>query len=332
LPDGRVSSEGLQRIRAALAETTTSAFQGSQGDQDLELLAVAGLQPHNRPAPAEFRRAAAEASAWEGENAAGRRTPRQLGLDTVAAGAHFAALNRFTKLSEQAGLSGEQRQQLLEAVRQEGQLPAPLRRNLEASLRQRRDNGLAAGLKIDHLIDSARALPDTIEGPLLVRLTRPQRDQEAAWVEAPRFRQADKLPAPVTTGQAAGAGPSDLKQAFKAEAKGKFGRPSPAVFAKPTGNGAGAAGNAGPSAPAGEGRVHLTSPLLEEEKIKKAAPPRRAALPALKELEDEPLAPDVLAGKRQKLKEEPASPGSTQPAARPDPGPKSVQTRKKPIK
>jgi hypothetical protein len=139
-----------------------------------------------------------------------QRTPltRRLGLDVVSTGAHFASLNRFTKLSEQAGLSEAQRQRLLAAVRQEGEVASPLRRELEAALRRRQEQRLAAGLKVDDLVASARRLPETLEGPLAVRLAKAPPDNEAV----DRSEVERRAPPPqAVAGPETGPGPSALK-------------------------------------------------------------------------------------------------------------------------
>jgi hypothetical protein len=92
-----------------------------------------------------------------------------LGLDPVAAGAHFAALNRFARVSEQAGLTLEQRQQLLTEA-QTGEVSPGLRHQIEGILRQRQQSGQAAGLKAEDVIASAQAMPETLHGPVAVKL------------------------------------------------------------------------------------------------------------------------------------------------------------------
>jgi hypothetical protein len=127
-------------------------------------LVAAGLGPHKTASPEQFRQAVAGAGAGRGGQAPGRTVPHALGLDPVAAGAHFAGLNRFARLSEQAGLSAAQRRRLLKESGQ-GQVSAGLTAEIEASLRQR-----GTGLKAGDVIGSARALPDTLQGPMRVHL------------------------------------------------------------------------------------------------------------------------------------------------------------------
>jgi hypothetical protein len=89
----------------------------------------------------------------------------------VAAGAHFAGLNRFARLSEQAGLSPDQRQALLAEARQGGPISARLRDEIEVALRRQQGAGSGLGLKVDDVIASAAALPDTLTGPRHIQVT-----------------------------------------------------------------------------------------------------------------------------------------------------------------
>lgn len=176
--DGTLTSEGVQLVRGRLDGEVAETFSGRQGERDLETLIAAGLQPQKRAEPSQFREVASRASKWQGDEAAGRMVPRSLGLDPVASGSNFASLNRFTRLNNQAGLDEEQRKQLLEAVRQEGEISSELRREIEASLRRQQERGLAATMKVDDLIDSARSMPDTLEGPMLIRHSKASLDKE----------------------------------------------------------------------------------------------------------------------------------------------------------
>ena len=117
---GQLTNEGLELVKSQLDDRTVRAFQGEQGRRDLTVLTAAGLQPRKEATPEEFRQAAAQAGDGQGAQAPGRTVPRALGLDPVAAGAHFAAMNRFARQSEQAGLSPEQRQRLLKEVKAAG--------------------------------------------------------------------------------------------------------------------------------------------------------------------------------------------------------------------
>ncbi|GIK42097.1 MAG: hypothetical protein BroJett011_59300 [Chloroflexota bacterium] len=177
-PDGTLTNEGIQMVRGRLDDNVAETFTGRQGERDLEILVAAGLQPQKRAEPGEFRNATARANKWEGPAAAGHMIPRSLGLDPVASGANFAALNRFTRLSNQAGLDEEQRKQLLEAVRQDGEVSPEFRRELESILRRQQERGLGSHLSIDDLVDSAQAMPDTLEGPMLMRISKLKRGSE----------------------------------------------------------------------------------------------------------------------------------------------------------
>jgi hypothetical protein len=78
-------------------------------------------------------------------------------------------MNRFARMSQQAGLSPELRQRLLQESQQD-QISDGLRRDLEASLRRQGTSGKAAGVSVDALVAGAQALPPTISGPVAVRL------------------------------------------------------------------------------------------------------------------------------------------------------------------
>jgi hypothetical protein len=161
---------------------------------------------------------------------------------------------------------------------------------------------------VDEVIDSARALPDTLEGPMVVNLAKQQRaKEEVGLIEERRFVQPDKPPTSVSGPKTdSGQTPAGLKQELKAEAKGK-GRAkftSEAVQAKAEKKNEATRDQAATTLP-GEGQVTPTTKFLEEEKIKqsavkptkeKAAP--REPLPALKELEDEALIPRTFSSKR----------------------------------
>lgn len=164
--DGALSLAGLQEVQAQLDPTTAAAFQGQRGRRDLAALAAAELRPRKEVQPEAFRQAAAGAVEGRGEQAPGRTVPQALGLDPTAAGAHFAGLNRFTRLSEQARLSPEQRQQLLREVSQSGQVSAGLRQELEAAVQGQG----RVGVKLDDILNSARSLPETLAGPQRIRL------------------------------------------------------------------------------------------------------------------------------------------------------------------
>jgi hypothetical protein len=208
-PDNRLKVEAVQAVRERLGETAR-AFAGPQGSRDLAVLTAAGMQPRRQVEPAAFRQAAAEAQPGRGEQAPGRTVPRALGLDPVAAGAHFAALNQFARISEQAGLTPEQRQQLLQES-QAGAVSPGLRQQIEGVLRQRQPAGQAVGLKVDDLIASAQAIPETLHGPVAV-----------------------KLPASVTATPAAPA-VAPIKTPLPVKESGVVTRPTPALATVPAG-------------------------------------------------------------------------------------------------
>ena len=170
-PDGRLTAAGVRQVKEQLDEKTAQAFSGLQGQRDLAVLTGVAWQTDKTVAPQQFRQAVARAEDGSGDKAAGRRVPRALGLDPVAAGAHFAGLNRFARLSEQAGLSAEQRQQLLTETRQ-GKVSASLRQELESTLQRRQAGSRGPGLNVDDLIAGASALPETLAGPGRLRFPR----------------------------------------------------------------------------------------------------------------------------------------------------------------
>ncbi len=167
--DGRLTETGLQAVQAELDPQTRQAFKGRQGEQDLATLTAMAMQPEATASPAAFRQAAAEARG-EGERAPGRAVPQALGLDPVAAGPHYAGLNRFAQTSEQAGLSEAQRHQLLDEIKQQGQVSNDLQGQIQASLDRQAGTGRTSGLTVDDVVASAQALPDTLSGPREVRL------------------------------------------------------------------------------------------------------------------------------------------------------------------
>jgi hypothetical protein len=193
-----MAAEGMQAVRAQLDEKTTQSFQGQQGQRDLAALVAAGVQPRKEATPAGFRQAVARARDGQGEQSPGRTVPRSLGFDPVAAGAHFAGLNRFTRLSEQAGLTEKQRGQLLQEVRQEGQISAKLGKEIENSLRRRE----SSGVRLSELVKSAQALPETLKGPVQVHLPG------GKVAQAPAVGQSAAAPAGKKSEQKAAARPA----------------------------------------------------------------------------------------------------------------------------
>ena len=165
---GSLDPEGLKAMRERMGGTA-AAFGGARGERDLAILAAAGAQARKEAPPEEFQKAMAGAPDGRGERAAGRTVPRALGLDPVAAGEHFAGMNRFARLSQQAGLTPELRQRLLQEAQQD-KVSDGLRRDLEAAIRRQPGAGKAAGVSVDALVARAQALPPTLRGPVAVRL------------------------------------------------------------------------------------------------------------------------------------------------------------------
>lgn len=179
-PDGSLTGEGLQSVRARLDQETEKRFRGRQGERDLAALTAMALQPEITAAPEAFQQATAAAETGAGKRSPGRTVPRELGLDPVAAGPHFSNLNRFAQVSDQAGLSKDQRQQLLAEIKERGQVSAGLREQIQASLDRQEGRGLTMGLTVEDVIASAQALPDTLSGPVRVRLAAQQQLAEDA--------------------------------------------------------------------------------------------------------------------------------------------------------
>ncbi len=176
---GRLKQEAIRAVRERLGDQAR-VFQGKQGAEDLAVLAAVAAQPRKQVDPAQFRHAAAAASAGSGPQAPGRVVPQAVGLDPVAAGAHFSAMNRFSRVSEQAGLTVEQREQLLQEVHSDKGVSAQLRRQLETSLLQQEVRGQAAGLRVEDVIASAEAMPRTLQGPMAVQMPGETASQPAA--------------------------------------------------------------------------------------------------------------------------------------------------------
>jgi hypothetical protein len=177
-PDGRLAADAVEAVRDRLEPQAARAFADRPGQRGLRVLSAVAWQHDQTASPADFRRAGAAAQDRPGERAPGRSVPRALGLDPVAAGAHFAGLNRFARLSEQAGLSPDQRQALLAEVRQGDPISARLRDEIEVALRRQQGAGSGLGLKVDDVIASAAALPDTLTGPRHIQV-QPGRVTEA---------------------------------------------------------------------------------------------------------------------------------------------------------
>jgi hypothetical protein len=162
--DGRLTQAAVEAVRQQLDSETAPAFQGRAGSWDLAALTAVALQ-ESRTAPTEqFRQAVARARVDGQEDTPARQVPRTLSLDPVAAGSHYAAINRFAQLAEQASLSPEQRARLL-AEAQSGQISDGLRADLEAAIEQQRTQGRRVEVSPEAVIDSALAMPETLSGP-----------------------------------------------------------------------------------------------------------------------------------------------------------------------
>ena len=176
---GRLKQEAVQTVRAQMGDQAR-AFQGKQGAEDLAVLVAMAARPQKQVDPAQFWQAAAATIPGSGEQAPGRVVPQAVGLDPAAAGAHFSAMNRFSRVSEQAGLTVEQRGQLLQEAHSDKGISAQLRRQLETSLLQQQGRGQAAGLRVEDVIASAEAMPRTLQGPQAVYLPGEETGQPAA--------------------------------------------------------------------------------------------------------------------------------------------------------
>jgi hypothetical protein len=163
IQDGRLTPAAVEAVRQQLDPETAPAFQGRAGSWDLAALTAVALQESRTAPPEQFRQAVARARVM-GEETPAQQVPRTLSLDPVAAGAHYAAINRFVQSAEQAGLSPEQRAQLL-AEAQSGQMSDGLRADLEAAIEQQRAQGRRVKVSPEAVIDSALAMPETLSGP-----------------------------------------------------------------------------------------------------------------------------------------------------------------------
>jgi hypothetical protein len=168
LADGSPNPAIAKAVRGRLDEETAQAFAGRQGERDLSALVAAGVAAQKEARSGDFQRAMAQARPDQGEQSPGRTVPRALGLDPVASGEYFAGMNRFARMSEQAGLTEDQRRQLLREVQQQGKVSDGLRREVETSIRQQ--GSKATGLSVDDLESGAQALPPTLRGPVAVEL------------------------------------------------------------------------------------------------------------------------------------------------------------------
>ena len=82
-------------------------------------------------------------------------------LDTTACSPVRQLPNTFSRR-----LTPQQRGQLLQEVKQDGQVSAKLRKEIEASLRGRS----GSGVRMSDLVKNAQAMPETLGGPMQVHL------------------------------------------------------------------------------------------------------------------------------------------------------------------
>jgi hypothetical protein len=167
-PEGRLKQDAVASVRGRMGQSA-AGFKGKEGEKDLAVLTATALNPQKTAPAAEFQRAAAEAKPGQGAEAPGRTVPQALGLDPAAAGEHFSTLNRFARTSEQAGLTPELREKLLQETRQ-GEVSKGTRREIEVALRHSQQQGKAPGLQVEAVIAGAEAMPATLKGPQAVKL------------------------------------------------------------------------------------------------------------------------------------------------------------------
>jgi hypothetical protein len=113
-------------------------------------------------------------------------------------------MNRFSRVGAQAGLTVEQREQLLQEVHSDKGVSASLRRQIETSLLQQQKQDQAAGLRVEDVIASAEAMPRTLQGPAAIRLPGEGGGQPAAAAATPApARVQSAAPAPAPAGRVA---------------------------------------------------------------------------------------------------------------------------------
>jgi hypothetical protein len=144
IQNGRLTGQAITAVRDQLDAETAQAFSGQKGTWDLAALTAVALQQQTAASPEAFLQAVANAESGWGQDSPGHTVPRRLGLDPVAAGAHYTAINRFTRFSEEAGLSAARREQLL-AEAQTGQISDETRAEIEASLKRTARTGTRPG-------------------------------------------------------------------------------------------------------------------------------------------------------------------------------------------
>ena len=160
---GRLTPAALEAVMQELESQTQAAFSDRTGRWDLAALTAAALQEQQTVSPEAFRQAVASADP-SSQALPAQQVSRTLGLDPVAVGAHWAALNRFARQSGQAGLSTAEREQLL-AQAQAGQITDELRQTLETKVQAQRVDGTRPPLQVQDLVDTAVALPQSLTGP-----------------------------------------------------------------------------------------------------------------------------------------------------------------------
>ena len=202
---GEVSALALTQVRGALDPQLKKRFASRQGRQDLETLVATAGQGRREAEPKAFRSAVAQAKPGFGEEAAAQRVPRQLSLDPVAAGAHAAGLNRFSRLSDEAGLSTPQKEKLLNEVQTRGQVSVDLKEELTNHL-ARREGEKPSALTADDVIAGAQSLPKTLSGPQRISLRQSLDGPGVGQVEEAVPTRPGKGPRPEGVTNAAGAG------------------------------------------------------------------------------------------------------------------------------
>jgi hypothetical protein len=164
MTNGELTEAGRAAIRAELGEAAIGSFAGPQGYQDLEALATAAMQRDMTVGGGLFYRHLATAESWEPP---AETVPVRLGLDPAASGPHYSSLNRFTQVSEAAGLTPALREQLLTEAGSEAGVTPALERQISAALARQAARGQGAALSVGQVIAGARAVPAALSGPQL---------------------------------------------------------------------------------------------------------------------------------------------------------------------
>jgi hypothetical protein len=243
--NGRLTGQAITSVRDKLDPDTARAFSGQKGAWDIAALTAVALQQQSAVEPEEFRQAMAKAEAGWGQDSPGHNVPRTLGLDPVAAGAHYTAMNRFVRLSQEAGLTETQRERLLEEA-QAGQVSDETRAEIEASLQQQQKQGHGSGVTTADVIAGAMAMPVALSGPEQV-WTTPDKSQaqpgqpagqvtntvktQSAATPREKKRSSRQVAAGQVSGQPMQSGQTgNLGQALKTSLKGQ---PSNKIVTKP---------------------------------------------------------------------------------------------------